>query len=171
MRLSLPLKNRLTVTLASLPNGVAGIRETLELMVRIARSSKNSFIVRQQAMNLVAHVKQKAWLDEVRAIHEYVRDVVRYVKDINGVETLATPEQTLRMMQGDCDDKSLLTASLLEAIGHPTRFVAVATRPGDYEHVLVETRIGNKWIPVETTEPVPVGWYPPNVVQRMVYHV
>jgi transglutaminase-like putative cysteine protease len=143
----------------------------LKLMVKLVRASTVNFDVRNLALQIVRDVKQKAWLDEVKAIHQYVRDNIRYVKDIRGVETIATPEQTMIMGQGDCDDKSILVASLLEAIGHPTRFVAVSMNNDDFCHVLVETRLGDKWIPVETTEPVELGWYPPKVKQRLVYHV
>lgn len=163
----------------ALPEGAAGIDATLALMVKLAQQSKHDYLIRNRALFIVENVKQKAWFDEIRAIQEYVRDEVRYVRDINGVETLATPRKTLQSMQGDCDDKALLTAALLEAIGHHTRFVAVGSQPGQYDHVLVETParfrtkdgIKTKWIPVETTEPVPLGWYPPGMSARMVQYV
>ena len=40
---------------------------------------------------------------------------------INGVETVQTPLRTLENEAGDCDDKSLLTATLLETFGFSTR--------------------------------------------------
>jgi transglutaminase-like putative cysteine protease len=141
------------------------------MMQKIAEQSKNNFEVRATALRLVESLPQKDFLSEVKAIHRYVRDDIRYVKDIEGVETLATPIQTIRMGQGDCDDKSLLAAALLVSIGHPSRFVAVGRTPGIFEHVLVETKIKERWVPVETTEPVPVGWYPPGMTQRLVYHI
>jgi predicted transglutaminase-like cysteine proteinase len=176
MKMTVPVHLRKTVTLAALPDGVAGVRATLALMVNIARQSKNNFAVRSQALQLVQSLPQKDYLAEVRAIQEYVRDGIRYVRDITDIETLATPIQTIQSMQGDCDDKALLASALLESIGHPTRFVAVGRSPGEFEHVLIETKMffkGGvpKWIPVETTEPVPVGWYPPGMTQRLVYHV
>lgn len=159
------------VTLEALPSGEPGIRATLALMVKLARQGKDTYAVRHLAETIVADVRQKNWLEEVRAIQEYVRDHVRYVKDIRGTETIATPEKLVERMMGDCDDKSLLTASLLESIGHPTRFVAVGWKVGSYCHVLVETKIGGRWIPVETTEHVALGWYPPDMPGRLVYHV
>ncbi len=56
---------------------------------------------------------------------------------------------------------------LLESIGHPTRFVAVGFRPHNYSHVYLETKIGNTWLGLETTEPVEVGWQPKGVMARM----
>jgi hypothetical protein len=40
--------------------------------------------------------------------------------------------------------------------------------PGTFTHVYVETRIGDKWIGLETTEPVAMGWKPRGIVARMV---
>jgi len=167
---------RRTITLSAIPDGSDGIKATLALMVRLAKNSKNSFAVREKAMELVADVPQKSYFNEIKALFEFIRDHIRYTMDINEVETVATPEQTLAYAQGDCDDKALLLASLLESIGHPARFVAVGSKPDDYSHVLVETRMmfpGGKikWIPLETTEPVPVGWYPPDMPYRLVYNV
>lgn len=180
MKMTTPAHLRKIVTLAALPEGVEGIKATLALMVKLARQGKQDFAVRDKALSIVEGLRQKDWLGEVRAVQEFVRDHVRYVKDINGIETLATPVQTLQSMQGDCDDKSLLTAALLETLGHPSRFVAVGSEPSQFVHVLVETRIHVKkmngkgviqWIPVETTEPVPIGWYPRGMTQRLVYNI
>lgn len=103
-------------------------------------------------------------------IQDWVRDNITYRKDINGVETLSTPDKTLEYQIGDCDDQSVLVASLLESIGHPTRFVAVSFIPSNFSHVLTETLIGNKWVAVETTENVPFGWTPPKVIKSIRVH-
>ena len=95
---------------------------------------------------------------------------MRYIKDINGVETLADPLQVVRQGQGDCDDKATLIATLLESIGHPTRFVAVGFNAGELSHVYVETKLGSRWIALEPTEPVQMGWCVPNVVTRRICH-
>jgi transglutaminase-like putative cysteine protease len=171
MKMTIPQHLKRTVTLAALPDGVDGIKATLALMVNLSRQSKRTMDVRDVALSLVQVLHQKDWYAEVGAIQEYVRDAVRYVKDIVGIETLSTPIQTLHSMQGDCDDKALLTSALLESIGHPTRFVAVGKQSDYFEHVLVETLIGSRWVAVETTEPVPVGWYPTAFPYRLVYSV
>lgn len=159
-----------TSTIEGIPAGKAGVRATLRRMSDLVRKGKTALPVRLKALSLVKRNGQKDWKGEVGNLHAFVRDRIRYVKDVRGVETLTTPEKMLEIMQGDCDDKSIVLASLLESIGHPTRFVAVGFSPLGYSHVLVETRIGNKWIPLETTENVPVGWYPPGVTRRMVQH-
>lgn len=154
----------------SLPSGREGTRKTLVLMRRLVREGKKSPRVRQTAVELTRNLRQKDWRGEVVALHNFVRDRIRYVRDIKGVETLHTPDRVLENEQGDCDDKSLLLAALLESIGHPTRFIAVGFQPGKFSHVLVETKIGDKWIALETTENVPAGWRPPNIASTMIVH-
>lgn len=157
-----------TASLKAIDSGPSGIWQTLKLMKQVTREGKKSLPVRMKALRLVEHLQQKNYLGEIKAIHAFVRDYIRYVGDINGVETIHTPEKLLEIGQGDCDDKCVLVASLLESIGHPTRFVAVGFRPGEYSHVYVETKYGNEWLGVECTEPVPLGWQPKNVAARMV---
>ena len=175
----IPPVNRATQTrvfLGQIPDGPAGTRVTLELMTKMAREARKSFPVRALAERLVRSLPPKAYYAEINAIQNFVRDNIRYTKDIRGVETVATPEKTLERRVGDCDDMSLLTAALLESLGHRTRFVAIGNSRNNYCHVLVETQASDKrgrmrWVPVETTEPVNVGWYPKGYPFRMVRHV
>ncbi len=112
----------------------------------------------------------KKWTQEANQVHLFVRDNIRYVKDVRGVETLQTPIQTLRLKQGDCDDKSILVCSLLESLGHPTRLIAVGFAKDTYSHVFPQTKIGDKWITLETTEPWPMGATCPGIVSRIMVH-
>lgn len=156
------------LTLRAIPEGVDGIRETLRLMRDLTRAGKKTGPVFFAARDATAAVPQKDWRGEAAALHDWVRDFIRYAGDIRGVEVLQTPERTLDMGAGDCASKSVLLAAMLESLNHPTRFVAVApaARPGHYSHVLVETLLGTRWVPSDTTEPVPFGWYPPGVDRR-----
>lgn len=82
------------------------------------------------------------------------------MRDVNTVETVQTPDKTLLDGSGDCDDQAVLLGSLLESIGHPARFLAVGFQPGVFAHVLVEGKIGARWVPLETTERWPAGRAP-----------
>lgn len=160
------------MSLGRVPSGREGIKATLQLMSRITRQSKKDAGIRELAGQLVRDLPQYDKVGEIRALHAFVRDHIRYTNDIRGVETIQTPRVTLETGVGDCDDKSTLLASLLEAIGKATRFVAVGFgEGGGHSHVLVEvlTRKG-RWIPLETIKPVEPGWYPANVRRRMVAH-
>lgn len=144
-------------------------------MRHLARESKVNPVIIETARNLTQHLPQKDWVGQIKALHKFVRDNIRYLKDINNVETIQYPVRLLETKSGDCDDKATLLASLLESIGHPARFAALGFRPGVLEHVIVETLIGRgknkKWLPLETTEPVHAGWFPKGVKSKMVKHI
>jgi len=104
-------------------------------------------------------------------LYRFVRDSIRYVQDVNEIETVQEPQKTLEFGAGDCDDKATLLAALLESIGHPTRFVAIGFEPGIFSHVYVESRIGDSWVAMETTEPVEMGWEPdPSLIRARMVH-
>lgn len=160
----------ITYTLQAIPSGKEGIRATLKIMGKLVKDYRRNRTVRELALHLVRHLQQKNFYGEVEAIHHFVKEKIRYVKDIKNVETLQSPLQTLRLKAGDCDDKSILVASLLESIGHPTRFLAVGFKANSLSHVFVQTKIGNKWVSVECTEPVALGWTPKNVKNIMIHN-
>ena len=164
------MREKITYQLMEISNGVEGIRETLKLMSKLVKKYKADQAIRELAMRLTRDLPPKDYIRELKKLHAYVRDEIRYVKDIRGVETIQTPIQTLRLCAGDCDDKSTLVASLLESLGHPTRFIAVGFRKNILSHVLVQTKVASKWINVECTENVPVGWCPPNVKSFICHH-
>lgn len=141
-------------------------------MRQLVRQYKSTLPIRTLALQIIDRVRgHKNFADQVRAVHNYVQSNIQYVKDVNGVETLATPIKTLEFRKGDCDDQATLLAALLEAIGHKTRFVAIRMKPfGPFVHVFTETKIGNRWIPLETTERWPAGMGPPKFAGRLVVH-
>jgi transglutaminase-like putative cysteine protease len=159
------------MTLGTVPSGPAGIAATLKIMVGLARQYKKDVGVRELAGKLVRDLPQYDKMGEIRALHAFVRDHIRYTGDIRGVETLQTPKATLEMGVGDCDDKSLLLASLLLAINLPARFVAIGLNGGQLSHVLTEVRYGKGWLPLETIRPVAAGWFPENVTSKMTAHI
>jgi transglutaminase-like putative cysteine protease len=131
-------------------------------MSKLVKHFKKNIEIRSLALSLVSEVTgRKNWTGQIKAIHAFVRDNIQYVRDVKGVETLATPIKTLEFRAGDCDDQAVLLASLLESIGHSTRFVAMKLKTfGPYVHVFTETKIGynpGQWYPLETTENFPAG--------------
>lgn len=137
--------------------GTEGIRETMVLMRKIVRQYKADPAIVAFARSLIGPIPQKAWKREAETIYNFVRDQIRYNLDPNGVETLSTPDYLLKFRAGDCDDKSILLATLLEANGYPTRFRAVGFNGGELSHVYVETLIGDEWVPMDTTENLQAG--------------
>lgn len=160
------------MALGLIPEGPDGTAITLREMVKLTRQFRRDPGVMQVARDLVKDLPQYDRMGEVKALHAFVRDSIRYTGDPANTELLQTPKATLEMQTGDCDDKSTLLAALLQSIGMPARFVAVGFTPqNQYSHVLVETRSGKGWMPLETIKPVEAGWGPKNVTKRMVAHV
>lgn len=141
-------------------------------MATLASQGKTETPVRETTLALLASVPQKNWRAEVSRLFYFVRDRVRYTRDIRGVETVQTPVKTLEYMQGDCDDQVTLLASMLETIGHPARFVAIGFMPHHFSHVYLEVMAPDgRWIGLDPTEEKPLGWSPPKPVTRMVQEV
>ncbi len=163
-------------TLQDLPDGVAGIRSTLKQMVKLVRTYKKDIgivtLARQLLDEAPGTANAKNYSDFVRLLQHFVRDRIRYVRDIQGVEMLQTSIRTLQIRTGDCDDKATLLASLLASIDLPTRFAALGFNDQPFSHVIAEVCLGTRWVPLETIldgkEP---GWFPPNVTSYMLAHV
>lgn len=126
--------------------------------------------VRELAVRIVSHCRNKDSLCEVKSLHAYVRDNVRYIKDIANVERFATPQRTLFIEKsGDCDDSSIALSALLESIGHETRLVLVDPQtPGQLSHVAAQVLLNDGWHWMETTRKVPFDWKPPFTVSYVV---
>lgn len=135
---------QLSAVTVSIPDGVAGIQQTVRLMRASVRKYRADPNIRARALSLVQLIPQLDTYAEMRALFEFVRDRIRYTGDVLDVETLTTPDRTLSTGAGDCDDKAVLLASLLESIGIPTRFVTTGySLPGVFEHVYVEAMLSN----------------------------
>lgn len=160
-------------TLKDIPAGRGGMIATLYEMRRFAREAVRapSQTVRVKALELVRHLPPRHWRGQIAALQKFVQETIRYVRDPPGLELVATPEKTLELGQGDCDDQATLLAALLESIGHPARFMAIGLRGMSFSHVLVQTLDGLKWITVETIVPKAPGWFPPGVTSHYILKV
>lgn len=154
--------------LIDIPDGRAGVAATLDRMVDFTRQFKRNLAIRSLAESIVSPVLGKDWYGEAQAIQQYVQRNIRYTQDVMDVETLKTPVALLYDPFGDCDDMATLAGTLLQSIGHPVRYVAVGIHSQDFEHVYVETKIGSRWLAMDCTEPVGLGWTPQPQLSRLV---
>lgn len=99
--------------------------------------------------------------DQVTAVLQYVQKNIRYLSVDVGVGSY-TPSQPRTVMArrfGDCKDKTLLTLTMLKALGIEARAALVNTRlreglmqripsPGAFDHVLVRVQVNGQsyWI-------------------------
>lgn len=111
------------------------------------------------------------------AVFWWVKRRIRFVRDEETVvpfgdqggvmvEALIRPVDMSTMAgdkQGDCDDFSMYTASLLLALGIPAAFVTVAASPGnnDFSHVYVAAYPGGRRVPLDTSHGDRPGWETP----------
>jgi hypothetical protein len=149
--------------LVDIPDGSAGVARTLAVMRALVRQFRVDPGIRQSATSIVFLTPEKHDISECRALFEYVRDHVRYTRDVYDVETLSTPDKTLAGLIGDCDDQTVLLASLFESVGYPTRFVIAGySDPSVFEHVYLQVFASENWIDCDPTEQEPFGWSPPD---------
>ncbi|WP_409029434.1 transglutaminase-like domain-containing protein [Gracilimonas sediminicola] len=80
-----------------------------------------------------------------KAIHDYIVREILYVRDQNGVERLQTPDATLKLKSGDCDDMVILGGALLESVGVPTRIKLIGEKPGAFSHIYLEYFSNDQW--------------------------
>jgi hypothetical protein len=91
------------------------------------------------------------------ALSDFVRTNIRYVNDPVDVETIQSPEVTVKIGSGDCDDHVVLLSSLLQSVGIPVRYVVVGRSRDRFSHIYLEALIASRWISVDTTIPGPIG--------------
>lgn len=154
--------------LLTIPNGVEGTRYTLKKMAGLVDRYKSAPAIVILARELTRHLPEKNQFLEAKTIFEFVRDRIRYVRDVNGVETLASPIQTLSMMCGDCDDQTTLLVCLLESIGIKNRFVVVG-QFGTFYHVLSECFVSGQWYACDPCEKVQFGQVYKQLPEKAVY--
>lgn len=122
--------------------------------------------IRRIALHLVRQTGERDYLGEARAIFNGVRKVVKYRRDINGIDTYQHPVRTLEFGGGDCDDYTILLCSLYESVGFPTRLKVVRTKNStDWNHIYglvgMPPREPTKWMAADASLPVPFGWEAP----------
>lgn len=148
------------------------MRHTLKEMAKLVKQYKVDPRMRELAQQLTQGLPSYDRVGEISACHIFARDSIRYVNDVEGVETLQIPPYTCELGSGDCDDKSILVNTLLACIGYQTIFYAVGLNGGFYQHVTGGVRLGTRTIPLETIVPgAPMGWLPPDANPILPWNV
>ena len=132
----------------SLPifNGKRGNIQTINVMKQVARQRAGDPRIRALALKILSDCKipSQDHLSEAICIGNFVKESVRYVRDPDNIELLTDPvtlvDQIARgIAQGDCDDMSLLIATLLLSVGCQPYFRAARYKSdsGHYNHIYV----------------------------------
>jgi hypothetical protein len=140
--------------LVKVSSGVQASFDVVHFLAKIAKERGRHPAVRNLALNIVKDIPDFKFLDEARAIGQWVQKNIRYVRDIAGAETIHDPvtliDQYSRngIAQADCDDMALLVASLLISIGVRPYYKIVKYSPyGGFQHIYTVVKERNKGEP------------------------
>lgn len=133
--------------------------------------------------NVISGVPDRDFPGQARAMLAWVQSNVRYVNETN--EQLQTPDYTLKVRFGDCDDMAVLLAAMATSIAVPWRFVVAGRTPqgkpvrwaenepqrfrgAQYYHIYLDLGVsgpqfrknqGITWVPAEPTlKGAPLGY-------------
>jgi hypothetical protein len=99
------------LTLTPIPGGDKGTKATLirmkEIVWKSVRHPEHGPVIREAAIATIlkAGVRPKDFLGEYKAIHDFVRDDIRWTRDARKHETLVWPARTLMIGGGDAFQK------------------------------------------------------------------
>lgn len=159
-------------------NGDRAIQRTVQKMAEIINASSRNPLVREWARTILSNVVVNRKYDEAEAIHNFVRDNVRYTRDPYGWEYIQTPPillQGIRDFQqgkaarpiGDCDDMTVLSLSLMKSVGFPVVIKTVGYN-GKFSHVYGMVYVNGEWIVTDTVRPDKwFGWESANITRVM----
>ena len=155
----------------------ARTQHTVTLMAAYVREDSRAPSVRQAAYDAISGLERRDPRAEAVAVWDWVRRRVRFLEDrklassLAGVdadeaEVLVRPVDLLAMPQpaGDCDDFSMLVASMLRALGIPASFRAVAADPAQpetYSHVYVVAELPDGELALDASHGPRAGWEAP----------
>jgi transglutaminase-like putative cysteine protease len=93
-------------------------------MVALTRAGWLDASIRAFAEEIVRNIWRHDYLSEYAAVLNWCRRNIRYVRDPVTIEQVKTPRAVIETEAGDCDDQSVLIATLCGALGARVRFVA-----------------------------------------------
>ena len=150
----------------SIPNGRAGTVATIEEMRKCVDQGKRDFRIRTLGGEIIRDVPEKDYAGYAAAVHNWIRDNVKYALDPAGIETIEYPAHILDSKVADCDSSSILCAALNESLGLESRFRAIkadSNKPDEFSHVFAEVFIpGKGWMASDCSMPNGFGWRPPD---------
>lgn len=144
------------------------IEQRLATIQRLVRESVQDGQMRKIALEATKNCPERDGMCEAQAIYQYVKARVRYTGDVapiamedgavEGIDLYQSARRTLEFGGGDCDDQSILVATLLALNGITPRLRVMKERRGDdwshiYPGALLPKYGGDKFIAVDTTLP------------------
>lgn len=137
-----------------------GVDQTMKQCQRLVMQARGDSRYRNLAMKITADVEKNPSTNHpdmrrfdllAGAIYDWMKYNIIYTRDPYMVERLQSPDVTLRVKSGDCDDMAILGAALLESLGIPVRFHLTGNAPGQYSHIFIDYKFSGTWHPFDVT--------------------
>jgi hypothetical protein len=149
--------------------------DTIHQMIEIARVSSHSPKISSVVDSLIRSLpRNPSQLDLARAIFWWIKNHISFRQDEDilsmemgyrdPLQELLIPADTLLSMpvpQGDCDDFSMLAATLMLASKIPVWYVAVAVDPVEperFSHVYNKVLVDGEYLPFDSSHGMTLGW-------------
>lgn len=166
-------------------HSVNTLDERVGYISKLITKHKTDPRVRQIAVQAVSRKCGDAWctpeknhLAELRAVFNYTRRNMRYVRDAHNVDTFQSVSRSFEFGGGDCDDFTIAIGTLLMSIGYPVLLIVIRTVGSpDWNHIYpkagVPPRAPVRWVALDGSVNRPAGWEVPRsmVADSKVYKV
>jgi len=100
-----------------------------------------------------------------RAVQQYAQEHIAFRRELP--ERFASPMRTIQWGFGDCDDKSILIATVLRSFRVPVRLAFMRYEKPRLDgtvqrisHVYPEVQLDGRWVALESVHPWPMGKNP-----------
>lgn len=142
-------------------DGIAGNYDVIFEMVRMVRASVDYDLgIEAVAKTILTNNNLDSNSDprdQLKAVFNFVVANVKYIQDLSGhIESLKDARATLRDGWGDCDDQTILNATLLGCLGFENVKIAMAKYAKDedtFAHVYCVCYVGDERYVLDTTLP------------------
>lgn len=162
----------------NLAPGRAGSLQTAELMASLVRDAA----VKDKALELEAtRILTSNGLDSHSDPYEIADTLFRYVQRLHYIhdpagafDSVQSAQQVLREGKGDCDDLSVVLASLLAMVGFKPRFVLAKYKEETegFDHVYVDLELPRGRIALDpTSRKHGIGWESGKAIERVAYPI
>ncbi len=111
-------------------------------------------------------IAERDYWGEVKALFNWMRANVRYIRDTATIDTFATAMRTIEVRGGDCDDYTIALGAMLMSIGYSVRMKTIQTKDSDdWNHIYLQVGLppgkATKWKTLDASVSQPAGWEAP----------
>lgn len=154
---------------------------TIAAMRAVVKSTDITQHVAKLARVLVSHEAYRDYDGMLRSVFELLSPVerggrVQFARDIAGRELLRHPDQLIAELSrrgvtsADCDDRAMLGAALLRAMGFRAGFIVVGKRArGPFHHVMFCAEHRGRLVPMDPQETKAPGKFPVHARRKIFW--